>query len=864
MSCLRTPALWLLLAATLATSSCDDGGALSATWALCVEPGEVAFGEVPVRTPAVRTLAVTNCGNVPVEALAAVITADDEDMGGAFLALAVEVPSPLMPGGRFFLPIRFFGSTPGDYEARVELSVPEAGADAVASATLTGRAKTPGACGLVATPETVTFPATEVGQEATQDVTLENTGAAPCPLSGGHTLGDDFAVIESPTAELAAGETTTAQVRFLPTATGDREGSFAIIVAGAREVSVALRGVGLPAERCALALDPDPLTLPRASVGFSTTSAAATLRNVGELPCTLASLAISPDTLGFAIQSAPAVATTLAPGDDAPVIITLTPTTTGALAAALVIETEEGAMLEAALTAFGDPRPTCALRPSVQPLSFPPLAVGLDERRSMTVTNETDLPCSFDAALTDDAGPDFTLEGSNTAVALLPGETAELSVRFAPATAAPAIGAIELTFTDGGQQSIALIGFGDRAELVLTPGLTFFGPITEGCASRPEELLLTNVGAVAARLDSVALAAISDPTFELLTAPLPTMLLGPGEATIITSRLLGAPVLGPHAARLDVLATGAMQPLISADLFGSTESEEDAQRTDSFLQTERPTVDILFVVDNSGSMQQEQQNLATNFGQFIQFTTALDIDYHIGVITTDTDEDGALVAPFISNIGSSATADPTGAFVQAVNVGTTGSATENGLETAVLALTEPALSTTNAGFLREHALLSVIYVSDEDDHSNGDVGDWLDRLLAVKGYDANAVLASAIAGDVPAGCNGNGNNADAGKRYFDVVNGLGGVFASICTPDWSTTMEQLGTGTFSALTRFELTRRPDTATINVEVDGQAVPESDLNGWTFDPATNAITFHGTSVPEAGEQIEISYLAECILP
>ncbi|MBN2360328.1 MAG: hypothetical protein JXR83_12820, partial [Deltaproteobacteria bacterium] len=158
----------------------------------------------------------------------------------------------------------------------------------------------------------------------------------------------------------------------------------------------------------------------------------------------------------------------------------------------------------------------------------------------------------------------------------------------------------------------------------------------------------------------------------------------------------------------------------------------------------------------------------------------------------------------------------------------------------------------------------VIFVSDENDQSPGDVGDYVDKLLEVKGYDANAVVASAIAGDVPAGCNANGNDADAGDRYLDVVLGLNGVFESICTPDWATTMEQIGLGTFAALTRFDLTRLPDASTVVVTVDGQVVPQDPYNGWTYDPAHNAIHFHGTAVPEAGENISISYTAECLLP
>ena len=46
-------------------------------------------------------------------------------------------------------------------------------------------------------------------------------------------------------------------------------------------------------------------------------------------------------------------------------------------------------------------------------------------------------------------------------------------------------------------------------------------------------------------------------------------------------------------------------------------------------------VDVLVVVDNSGSMAEEQAKLAANFGPFIDGLIAADVDYRIAVTTTD-------------------------------------------------------------------------------------------------------------------------------------------------------------------------------------------------------------------------------------
>ncbi len=56
---------------------------------------------------------------------------------------------------------------------------------------------------------------------------------------------------------------------------------------------------------------------------------------------------------------------------------------------------------------------------------------------------------------------------------------------------------------------------------------------------------------------------------------------------------------------------------------------------DVFQQSRRNVVDVLMVVDNSGSMIEEQAKLATNFQAFIQVFSDIDVDWQIGVITTD-------------------------------------------------------------------------------------------------------------------------------------------------------------------------------------------------------------------------------------
>jgi hypothetical protein len=159
-------------------------------------------------------------------------------------------------------------------------------------------------------------------------------------------------------------------------------------------------------------------------------------------------------------------------------------------------------------------------------------------------------------------------------------------------------------------------------------------------------------------------------------------------------------------------------------------------------------VDILFLIDNSGSMLAEQQSLQQNFPKFMNVLETLEggaPNMHIGVVTSDmgqkasdgtgtasvqgcagSGDDGALTtAPAVSGryiideeSGGGRNRNYTGtlgdAFAALAGVGTGGCGIEQHLAAVERALTN---TTANAGFLRPEATLAVIVIADEDDCS---------------------------------------------------------------------------------------------------------------------------------------------------
>jgi hypothetical protein len=220
-------------------------------------------------------------------------------------------------------------------------------------------------------------------------------------------------------------------------------------------------------------------------------------------------------------------------------------------------------------------------------------------------------------------------------------------------------------------------------------------------------------------------------------------------------------------------------------------------------------IDFLFVIDNSGSMADEQAQLVASFPAFMAtIEQTLEIsDYQI--LATDTDaasvtskyycggsgccdlhcgidlggwccelvdaecEGGALCTPPADacdvELGAGLDDDATGAdcgffgghryllegepdlpggFACAALVGTDGDSQELVAE-AMLAAVGPSAQPggCNAGFLRNDAILVVTLITDEGDSSQGTAAQWHDALVAAKGGDEQAVVLLSLVGD---------------------------------------------------------------------------------------------------------------------
>mgnify|MGYP003134668645 CR=1 FL=1 len=390
-------------------------------------------------------------------------------------------------------------------------------------------------------------------------------------------------------------------------------------------------------------------------------------------------------------------------------------------------------------------------------------------------------------------------------------------------------------------------GSGDAPVIKITPEYFDFSSIYIGC-DEDLDVVIENVGNVNLEINDLEYFASLPVDFSLYDyesdyGQLPWVIL-PGD--YINLKVNYMPLDSyDDSAYIEILSNDPLNSISvsSHDGLGDYES----WNADYFKQEGKVAVDILFVIDNSGSMGSNQTNIKNNFDSFINAFNLAGVDYHIALVTTDE-------AAFVGDIITPLTSDPILEFNNQVDsIGTHGSPIEKGLYYSFMA-TYPggdAAPGSPTGFFRSSSRLVVVYVSDEGDFSSHSstmtTSDYSSHLLSLKS-SSDLVVAHAVAGDYPSGCTSNGG-AQFGSGYYDVVSDLGGTFMSICATDWSVTMDTLATDSM-AIMSFPLSDTPIEETIEVWVDGVL-----SSAWTYSSSSNSITF--TIAPPENSDVDIRY-------
>lgn len=289
---------------------------------------------------------------------------------------------------------------------------------------------------------------------------------------------------------------------------------------------------------------------------------------------------------------------------------------------------------------------------------------------------------------------------------------------------------------------------------------------------------------------------------------------------------------------------------------------------EDFEQKERNSkVDILFVVDNSPSMYQEQKKLGARFSSFISALST--VDWQIGFTTTDASNGTYGIKGSLLDLNGRAgekiltpdTPNASHVFSQTVQRKESNcsfvcpTSDEQGLLATIFSM-EKSL-TENKEFFRDNTDIVVVYISDEDELSTGpreatkpkDVLDTFHGLWGqTKSFAAYGIIIEPNDLDCLKENRDQGTTAYYGTHVSQLAALTGGITGSLCQADYSRTLEEISNRVRELVDSFELKSVP-VGDVKVEL----VPVQPSIRWRLEG--NKLIF--SKPPQSGTKIRVTY-------
>ncbi|HEX8825745.1 MAG TPA: choice-of-anchor D domain-containing protein [Archangium sp.] len=795
----------------------------------------------------------------------------------------------LKPGEERVLPVYFTPARPGVAQASVRVTACPGCEPTVVSLSGTGLPTR-----LEVTPSRVEFGRVALGDSVEERILVRNVGPLPLTYGGVKLLDNESGAFHVVSVSLLVGRVLDpgaaleVRVGFSPAAHG--------AVREARvELDLRRPGTSSPGPQMALSgeggascvvLQPQPLDFGVVAEGMSATRDVLIL-NRCRADALLTELKLTTKKGGHFILAQAPSSTPIPAGQSLSVPLTFRPRASSEAG-------EEGEAELVAKVLIGRGTSTevlkvvgtgkvfspCQYKLEPATVDFGNVPVGSEVTLAAAVRNTGATECYLAGMqLIDGSDASFSAEKKGNSV-LQPGQRALLLVRFKPGSEGEFTGLAEgwVNHPSNGHVLIPLRGLGVNGCFSVQPTSLDFGLTRLTCGPRERELIVYNRCPGPTTLRGLMTEGDAG-DFKLEHALFfPATLPANSQARIKVSYEPRSDGEDAAALRFDL----GMGSPYTVGLVGRGELKTD--QTDEFVQQVQAKVDVLFVMDNSGSMMDEQQNVGENFAAFLTHAASTGVDYHIAVTTTGTERSsgGWAVCPggaeggengrfFPVDNSSPRIITPTTSaaatvFAHNINVGVC-HWNERGLDAMHRALSAPLVFEQddprtpqpmdgNAGFLREDARLAVIVVTDEEDFSEQPVSFYETFLLGLKGGDASRVIFSTIAG--PKDLSSCPKASTSGTRYIQLAEATGGVVESICTANWAASLEKMSRRAFGPNRSFQLSEKPaDASRIVVRVDGVEVK----TGWVYDHTSKTVTFAEDSVPRPGASVSVAYLVGC---
>lgn len=844
-----------------------------------VQENRLDFGRIEVQSQKLKTVTLENPSDLPVKVTPRIVGAH----GGEFSVQEFE----LAPFESRSVDVLFAPTSVGVKNASMAVRPCEGCVDHVITFKAEGLDRA-----IIAEPPQLDFGQVPMDRDVTLPVTLRNISTEPQEVTGlvlAESTDPSFTHVGgSAPVVLNGGDAREFQFRYSPGHMGMASGEAVYSIGSVRnpELRVQMAGFGGAPELCVSPVEhrftPKPVGA-RVSKGI-------VVKNCGSSNSqgiTITELVVQPSLSGvgghgFFAVSEETLPVTLQAGEEMTFRIYYEPTSAGEHAARVGIRTNglqvSSAQVDISGSAFDHQPCRLAITPGV--VDFGTVPPGYEQVLGIKIENiGTDVCPVKNIELVDDSGGTFFMPGGDIpGVIVYAGYYFSFMVGFdAPNGGGAFSGSLKIEVSDPANPVVyvPLVANSQESCIVATPPYLDFGISRPGCSIAPQATTLMNQCSMPVQVNSVSIGAgTTDGEFAITSQPSPLpQTLQPGDTASVEVDYL-ATLTGMNLSPLYVGVDGLSRPLL-VPLIG--EASKHGEKTDVFVQQDGSKVDVLFVVDNTASMVEEHPRLVNAIPSFISAAQQKNVDLRVAVTTTGLDSvSGA--CPGGANGGEAgrffpvdnarprvltlSTSNVVSVLQQNVQVGQC-ALIEKGFEALRRALSPPLVNNAddsrtampndgNEGFLRDEAALAVIFVGDEDDHSEDSVDTYVDWLRGLKGRSQPQRSVIHAIAPTAQSCSTAGGT---GTRYQEAATRTGGTVLSICASDYAPVLTQMAGQAFSPQDTFALSSEPESGSIRVFIDGT----EQFSGWTYEAATNQVRF--SAMPPAGARIEVRYTRSC---
>ncbi len=271
-----------------------------------------------------------------------------------------------------------------------------------------------------------------------------------------------------------------------------------------------------------------------------------------------------------------------------------------------------------------------------------------------------------------------------------------------------------------------------------------------------------------------------------------------------------------------------------------------------------PALDLYWVLDQSGSMTDDNQAIQGSIGSVYTVLNSGYVDFRMGVTNMDLDIAGKVRNPPGWHTDSATFQSEITSYV----IDCTGCGPNSGFEEWGLSGAEAGIrfardpATPAALRARDDAEIVTVFVTDEESQTiqNNALGTTLgDQALAnfVTFFQMESVAFSVTDSAFSGSCDPDGESYDV------VARSTGGAALSLCDGLGTDELEFIAYGAVGAASRYVLPAPAASSTLRVTVGGTDVQRSRIDGYEYYPEFGTIAFFGPSSPAPGESIIVRF-------